>query len=136
LHPLRQGAEARLDGPGVDPEADRERAMTSEELEDLARRLAGLLNAGQDLPMMVTADELADYLRTSADKIRANPARWGGIKLGDGEKAHYRFPLDRDKLAEWAVRPAEAAPPKPQRRRPRSPRPKGPAPLIEYDVER
>ena len=76
------------------------------EAEEMARALLPVLRElieeeAQRLPRIVTADELADYLKTTRQVIYNNADQLGAIRLGDGERPRLRFRLDCAQVRAW-----------------------------------
>ena len=84
----------------------------------IAERVAERL-APDAVPELMTAEQKAAQLGLTADTVRRNASRYGGVKLGDGPRAPWRFPRtlpDADNKASADLRPEPTA------RRSRKPR--------------
>jgi hypothetical protein len=121
---LDTASERRRAGP--------EEPVTEEEIEQIALRLADVLEEREAMPAIVTAKELAAYLGVSRDVVYDNAEQLGAIRLGDGPKAHLRFPLDPSALRRWQARSASSPPPTAKRKR-RKGRARPDVELIEYE---
>jgi hypothetical protein len=106
--------------------------VTPDQIEALARRLAELvapLVAAElrTAPIEdVDAKELAGQLGVSRDWVYENKVRLGGVPLGDGPKARWRFDVEKAR----AARAAMAKGPKGAAPRRRSQRPVSCAPKV------
>jgi hypothetical protein len=83
--------------------------LTPQAVEQVAHRVAQLLGdeRQQAEPRLLSAGELARYLRVERPWIYKHRHLLGGQRIGDGPKAPWRFELDtaRRRLAkDWAAR--------------------------------
>ncbi len=99
--------------------------MTSDEVHNLAAELLPaieeLLSERRQPPPIVTADDLAKYLKVSREVIYANADQLGAIRIGDGPRPRLRFRLDGDQVRAWQAgkpMPSRSDESRPRRRRP------------------
>ena len=111
---------------------DRGRAIVNaEELAAaLLPALLDLIEAERKPPPIVTADELAAYLKVSREVIYRNAERLGAIRLGDGPRARLRFRLDAEQVRAWQAGQPKAPPATAPKRRTNRPRPGAGADLL------
>ena len=75
-------------------------------VEEMAQALLPVLRElieeeAQRLPLIVTAAELAEYLKTTRQVIYNNADQLGAIRLGDGKRPRLRFRLDCAQVRAW-----------------------------------
>lgn len=64
---------------------------TAELIEEIANRVVEKLRETSASNAMLSVQEVASMYGVSADTVYANAVAWGGIKVGAGPKAHWRF---------------------------------------------
>ena len=74
-------------------------ALTPETVEQIASRVAQLLQQREARPELITAGELARELRVERPWIYKHRHLLGGQRISDGPKAQWRFELDTAKRA-------------------------------------
>jgi hypothetical protein len=92
-----------------------------EQIADLvADRLAQRLGSSSPTPALVDVKALASLLGVSTDYVYEHARELGGLKLGDGPRAPWRFDVQAARDA-MASRSPESPSPPPRRRRRRRP---------------
>lgn len=66
----------------------------------------------------LTVAEVAAEYGVSPDTVYANAVRWGGVKMGVGPKARWRFDSERVEAALRGDQPLPGSLPRPRRQRP------------------
>lgn len=79
----RRGLAARAPGVAVD--------LTPQAVEQVAVRVAQLLRERQGAPQLLSAGELARELRVERPWVYRHRALLGGLRIGSGPKAQWRF---------------------------------------------
>lgn len=89
--------------------------LTDEQLDEIAGRVAALLpfREAATPERLLTVDDLAEMLGTSADWVRRHQAELGGYRLSDGggrNPVRFRLSVVERFLAERQLRPPAKAP--------------------------
>jgi len=94
------GAAAPTGGAAVTPPDSTPLRLHPDDVAAIAAAIARLL---RDEPPpaapLLTADEVASSLGVTADWVRVNGELLGGVRLGTGPKAHWRFDLAKARAA-------------------------------------
>jgi hypothetical protein len=71
------------------------RALSDEDIEAIAERVAAKIGAPARTFALLDARELADQLGVSVDYVYRHKVELGAMALGDGPRARLKFDVDR-----------------------------------------
>ena len=92
--------------------------LTPQAVEQVAQRVAQLLQQREARPELITAGELARQLRVQRPWVYKHRHLLGGQRIGDGPKAQWRFDLEMATQALGRVHVAPGSAPGPGEDRP------------------